>query len=100
MNPSVIFITQNLFRNNSFYRNISQNATAIVIFRSPRIVDQLKILSRQIFGEGDLLRKVYMNETKEAYRYILIDLGQESNPRYRIRARVLPDEAPQIVYET
>lgn len=101
-NSSVIFITQNLFLNDPVYRTISLNSTSLIIFRSVRIAEQLQILSRQLFGrnKGHLLPAIYSDACRKPFTYILIDLSQGCPDKFRVRTNVLPDEGPEIVYET
>lgn len=101
-NASVIFITQNMFHQDSYFRTISLNSTALMIFRSVRIVDQLQVLSRQLFGgkRGHVLPRIYSDACKTPFSYILIDLSQTCPDNFRVRTRILPDEGPEVVYDT
>ena len=101
-NASVIFITQNMFIQDSYFRTISLNSSALLIFRSVRIADQLQVLSRQLFGgkRGHVLPSIYSDACRTPFSYILIDLAQTCPDNFRVRTKILPDEGPEVVYDT
>jgi len=51
-NISVIFITQNLFQDNSHMRTMSRSASYVVVFKNPRDVNQISYLARQMFPKN------------------------------------------------
>ncbi|KAM7298947.1 hypothetical protein ISCGN_019514 [Ixodes scapularis] len=101
-NASVIFITQNMFLQDAYFRTISLNSSALLIFRSVRIADQLQVLSRQLFGgsRGQVLPRIYSDACRTPFSYLLIDLSQTCPDNFRVRAKILPDEGPEVVYDT
>lgn len=99
---SVIFITQIMFLQDAYFRTISLNSSALIIFRSVRIADQLQVLSRQLFGgsRGQVPPRIYSDACRTPFSYILIDLSQTCPDNFRVRAKILPDEGPEVVYDT
>ena len=96
-NLSVIFLTQNLFHKHQ--RNISLNSDYLVIFKNPRDSSQIQNLARQFIPTNSkFLTWAYRDATEKPYSYLLLDLTPAMNDKYRVRARILPNEKPQIVY--
>src|SRR5277367_734010 len=67
---SIIITSQNLYEKK--LRVHSLNAQYLVVYKSPRSVDQIQVLSRQL-GVGKFLTEIYQDATKEPYSYLLID---------------------------
>jgi hypothetical protein len=98
-NISVILITQNLFHQGKYCRDISLNAKYLVVFKNVRDKNQVAHLTRQIYPEDwKSLFEAYLDATKRPHGYLLFDLCQETNDQLRFRTNVLPTELPTIVY--
>lgn len=97
---SVIFISQYAFIQDPAYRVISLNSTALILFRSPRISQQVQTLSRQIFGSSEKLSQIYRQACQRPHSYIVLDLSQTCPDTYRVRSHILPHEGFEVVYET
>ena len=73
-NLSVIFVTQNIFHQGKFMREISLNAHYMVIYRNPRDRAQIQHLSRQVCpDEPRFLQKRFttpLPNRKATYRSI------------------------------
>ena len=96
-NLSVIFLTQNLFHKNQ--RSISLNSDYMVIFKNPRDRSQIQSLARQFMPSNSrFLTWAYEDATEKPHSYLLLDLTPITDDRYRVRAKILPGEEPQIVY--
>ena len=97
---SIIYITQNLYLQGKYSRTISLNTQYIVLFRSLWDVTQISVLGRQMFpGNAKLLTQAYNDVMKTPYNYLIIDSSPHSNPQYRLRTNIFPDEYP-IVYRS
>ena len=72
-NLSVIYIKHNLFHQGSLGRDIELQNTHIVLFKSPRDVQQVRILSRQL-GLGSELEQWYKLAISKPYGHLMIDL--------------------------
>jgi len=77
-NISVILITQNLFHQGRFCRDISLNAKYSVALKNVRDKSQFQYLARQVHPEdSDSLYKSYLEGTERAHGY-LIDFAQDT----------------------
>lgn len=92
-NVSVIYLSQNLFYKSKQNRTMSLNAHYLVIFKNPRDTSQIAVLSRQMFpGQSSFLIDAYKDATEKPYGYLLIDLKQDTEEKYRIRTNIFPSE--------
>jgi ABC-type dipeptide/oligopeptide/nickel transport system ATPase component len=95
---SVIFLQQALFNKGKFSRLCSLNCHYMVVFKSPRDQTVISTLARQMYpGCGQYLIEAYKDATEGAYSYLLIDLHPQTEDKYRLRAKIFPDER-QVFY--
>ena len=88
-NISVILITQNLFHQGKFSRDISLNAKYIVVFKSVRDKNQFLYLAKQVYPEDSYsLYKQYLDATKQPHGYLLLDFAQNTNDLLRFRTDI------------
>jgi hypothetical protein len=88
-NISVILITQNLFHQGKYCRDISLNAKYLVVFKNVRDKNQISHLTRQIYPENwKSLFEAYLDATERSHGYLLFDLCQETNDQLRFRTNV------------
>lgn len=98
-NLSVIYITQNIFHQGRGQRDISLNASYIVIFKNPRDRAQIQHLSRQICPQNPkFLQEAYRDATAQPHGYLLLDLKQATPEEYRFRTSIFPDDTIQYAY--
>jgi ABC-type dipeptide/oligopeptide/nickel transport system ATPase subunit len=72
---SAILITQNLFHQGRFCRDISLNAKYLVLLKNVSDKQQFSYLARQVYPEHtDSLYRAYLNATRKAHGYLLLDL--------------------------
>jgi len=96
MNSSVFLLSQNLFLNSSFYRNISLNTNYFVLFKTKRGIAQIEHLARQLF-EQKLIKnfmEAYKTATKNPFTYLVIDL--ETDQEFSLRSNIFPGEDEHI----
>lgn len=75
------------------------NSDDIVIFKNLKDKNQLKQLAKQLTPANHAFLTWVNYTTAELQRsYIMIDLRVETGDRFRIRAKILPLEKPQVVY--
>ena len=92
-NVSVIYFTQNLFNNNTHNRTISLNAHFMVLFKNVRDSTQVHCLARQMFPKNsEAMMQGYKDATGKPYVYLLVDLTQSMDDRYRLRTKIFPGE--------
>ena len=97
-NISVILITQNLFHQGRYYRDISLNAKYLVLLKNVRDNNQFMFLARQFYAENFAsLYKTYLDATQRPHVYLLLDLSQDTDDRLRFRTDIFPTEQT-IVY--
>jgi hypothetical protein len=98
-NISVILITQNLFHQGRFCRDISLNAKYSVALKNVRDKSQFQYLARQVHPEdSDSLYKAYLDATERPHGYLILDFAQDTDDLLRYRTNVFPDEYPPIIY--
>jgi len=91
-NISVILITQNLFHQGRFCRDISLNAKYSVALKNVRDKNQFQYLARQVNPENtDRLYKSCLEATERAHGYLILDFAQDTDDRLRYRTNVFPD---------
>ena len=97
-NCSVIYVTQNMFYENKDYRTICRNAQYLIIFKSPRCMNQLSTLACQIYpkGKSELMIKAFEDATSKPYRNLVVDLKPDTPEVLRLRTNVLPDQGEQL----
>jgi hypothetical protein len=90
---SVIFVSQNLFPQSKNMRNIALNMKYIVIFSSPRDIQQVGILGSQL-GSRRALVAAYTDAVlkSEKFNYLLIDLTPSCINEHRWRTKIFPGE--------
>ena len=97
-NISVILITQNLFHQGRFCRDISLNAKYLVVFKNVRDKNQFAYLARQVYPENSKsLYESYLDATRRPHGYLLLDLAQDTDDLLRFRTAIFPSEIT-VVY--
>jgi len=98
-NISVILITQNLFHQGRFCRDISLNAKYYVALKNVRDKSQFQYWARQVHPEdSESLYNSYLEATERPHGYLILDFAQDTYDRLRYRSNVFPDEYPPIIY--
>ena len=92
MNLSLAFLSQRLFNNNEFFRQISQNSDYMCIFKNPRNSMDVRSMAMQITPKTLDLLHIYSQATKKPYSYIFIDLTQECIPQFRYRSSIFDEK--------
>lgn len=86
---SVIYVTQNLFHQSKYARDISLNFTHLCCMNNPRDRSQILYLARQLFPENPKeLVRVYKAITNTPYGYLFIDLTQDTHNLLRFRTDI------------
>ena len=78
---SLAFLSQRLFNNNEFFRQISQNSDYLAVFKNPRNSMDIRILGGQMTPKSNDLIQIYKKATEKAYSYLFINLTQEAIPQ-------------------
>ena len=88
MNMSMVFLTQRLFVNNEYFRQISQNCDYFAIFKNPRNSSEIRTLAQQLTPGGLDLIDIYMEATKDPFSYLFINLTQECQPQVKYLSKL------------
>ena len=93
-NTSIIFVTQNLFLQNKFYRTACLNTQYMIFFRSPRSCNQMTHLAKQIYTGNKVKAMVeaFQDSTKEPFSHFIIDLKPDTPQCMRLRTNAMKDE--------
>jgi len=92
-NISVILITQNLFIQELFSRDIYLNTKYLVLLKSVSDKKQLIFLTRQFYPENStILYKTYLDATQSPQGYLLLDKSPNTDDRLRFRTNEFPTE--------
>jgi hypothetical protein len=83
MDLSLCFISQKLFFNNEYFRQISQNSDYMCIFKNPRNSMEIRSLAMQITPKTLELVDIFKRATEKPYSYIFINLTQECIPQLK-----------------
>jgi hypothetical protein len=95
-NVSIILIVQNLFH--SGLRNSRLNSHYVFLFKSPD-KSQIAHFARQLYpGKTKVLTDAYTDAVSGGKKYnpLLLDLTNEIDERFRLRANILPGENTMI----
>ena len=92
----VIFVKHNLFHQSKQSRTIDLNTTHLVLFNSPRDVQQISFLGKQL-NKTDFLRDAYQKATQEPFGHLLIDLDSKTSDSLRFCSNIV-GPAPTIFY--
>ena len=96
-NVSVVYLTQNLFNNNKHNRTISLNAHYMILFKNVRDATQVHCLARQMFPKNsEAMMQGYKDATGKPYGYLLVDLTQSMDDRYRLRTKIFLGETGEV----
>lgn len=76
MNISMVFISQKMFVNCEYFRQISQNCDYFTIFKNPRNSSEIRTLAQQMTPGNLILVQIYMEATKMPFSYLFINLTQ------------------------
>ena len=83
MNMSLVFLTQRMFVNDEYFRQISQNCDYFIVFKNPRNSSEIRTLAQQITPRSLHLIKIYIEATKDPFSYLFINLTQECEPELK-----------------
>ena len=95
-NVHVIYVKHNLFQQSKQSRTIDLNTTHLILFKSPRDIQQIDYLGRQL-NNAKLLRHAYQLATKEDFGHLLIDLDPKTSECLRYSSNIVPP-SPTIFY--
>lgn len=96
-NLSVILVTQNLFVKGNEMRTISGNAKYFEIFKNPRDASSIQYIARQIYpNQWRFMVEAYRDATREPYSSLHVDMGQDTDDKFRLLSNILGDKGAYI----
>lgn len=96
-NISVIYVKHNLFHQSKHSKTIDLNNTHVVLFKSPRDVNQITYMGKQL-NNAKFLKDAYMNATeKHSHGHLLIDFDPHTSEFLRYCSNIIKP-GPSIFY--
>ena len=92
----VIYVKHNLFQQSRWSRTIDLNTSHIILFKSPRDVQQLDLLGRQL-NVSKILRNYQELATRDSFGHLIIDLDPRTSDCLRYCSNITPPE-PTVFY--
>ena len=91
---SVIMISQNVYHQSRYSRTISLNASYLILMKTCRDLQQIHLLSRQMFpGTPKRLVEAYEDATREPRGYLVVNnLTSSGDEDVRLSTSILPGE--------
>ena len=83
MNMSMVFLTQRMFVNDEYFRQISQNCDYFFLFKNPRNSAEIRTLAQQVTPGTLHLIKIFIEATKDPFSYLCVNLTQECQPEVK-----------------
>jgi len=95
-NISVILITQNLFHQGKYYRDILLNAKYIVL-KNVRDRNQFSHIAQVHSHDSNGRLQAYLHVTEATHGYML-DQSQDTDDSLRFRTCIFPNDASPLIY--
>ena len=92
----VIFVKHNLFHQSKNSRTIDLNTTHVILFNSPRDVNQIAYFGKQL-NKTLFLKDCFRKATSETFGHLLIDFDLNSSDSLRYVSNIT-GPAPSIFY--
>lgn len=81
-NIHLMVLKHNLYQPAKNSKTIDLNVTQLILFKSPRDIEQIGVLGRQM-GERQHLLEAYKRATLKPFGYLLIDLDPQTDPKLK-----------------
>jgi hypothetical protein len=99
-NLSIIYIVQNIFHQGKEMRKFSLTAHYIVLFKSPRDIQQISMLARQINpGKAQEFMRSYEDASSRPHGYLVLDLRPTTDDQQRLKTNILPGEIAKFLHK-
>ena len=83
-----IFVKHNLFHQSEWSRTIDLNTTHIILFKSPRDVQQIDVFGRQL-NNTEFIRDCYKKATSEPFGQFMIDFDPRTSDSLRYCSNIV-----------
>ena len=91
-----IFVKHNLFHQSKWSRTIDLNTTHVILFKSPRDLQQIDHFGRQL-KQMDFIREAYQRATTRPFGHLLIDFDPKTSDVLRFCSNIVAPQ-PTIFY--
>ena len=91
-----IFVKHNLFHQSKWSRTIDLNTTHVILFKSPRDLQQIDHFGRQL-KQLDFIRDCYKKATSQPFGHLLIDFDPKTSEILRFSSNIV-GPYPTIFY--
>lgn len=100
LNLTIIIINHSIFFEGKERKLQQQQATYMVLFKSPRSLDSVCRLSQQLGGLGSLkaLKFAFSCICAQDYTPLVIDLSKDTDQQLMLVSNILPEQYPVVVY--
>ena len=95
-NINVIYVKHNLYQQSKWSRTIDLNTTHIILFKSPRDVQQVEFLGKQL-NLTHFLKNCYEIATRETFGHLLLDLDPKTSDCLRFCSNIR-EPGPSVFY--
>ena len=96
-NVNIIFLCQNIFSKNRYFRDISLNSTYVVLFKNVRDKLQITNFAKQFApGRTKAFVEIFVKATKNPYTYLLLDNHQKTADEHRILSNYLQENGNPV----
>ena len=93
----VIYVKHNLFQQSRWSRTIDLNTSQIILFKSPRDIQQLDHLGRQL-NLPKFLRQPYELATEDSFGHLLKDFDPRTSDCLRYDSNIVPPGPPIFLF--
>ncbi len=96
-NVYVIYVKHNLFFQSKFSKTIDLNNTHVILFKSPRDINQIRVLGKQLGEKQSFIEHCYQRATSEPFGHLMIDLYPRTQDCLRYCSNIV-GPTPSIFY--
>ena len=88
LNCNFLFLAQNTFNQNKYFREMTLNATYIIMFKNIRDKRQIKVFAQQFMPQNTkFVTEVYARAMEDSYAHLIFDLHQSTPETMRVYDR-------------
>ena len=95
-NIHLMTLRHNLYQSAKNSKTIDLNVTQMILFKSPRVVEQIGVLGRQL-GDRKILLEAYKRATHKQFGHLLIDLDQQTDHKLKYCSNCTGSQ-PTVLY--
>merc|ERR1711954_157810 len=99
MNISMVFLTQRLFVNDEYFRQISQNSDYFCLLKNPRNSSEIRNLAQQITPGNMILVDIYEDATVKPFSYLFLNLTQKCDESVKYLSDIFDDDVKVYTHE-